>query len=46
VAISKQWHGIAVHHVPVDQCDDCGEQFLDPYAIGMLSAATRKRRAG
>lgn len=46
VNASKQWKGVTVRDVPVDQCDNCGEKFYDPHAIAMLSSASRKRRAG
>jgi len=34
---------LTIEDVPVDQCDRCGEQFFDPEAVSLISAARRGR---
>ena len=36
---------LTVEDVPVDQCANCGEQYFDPEALSLISAARHGHRA-
>jgi YgiT-type zinc finger domain-containing protein len=39
--------GRTVPRIPADECEACGEQFLDPEAMAMIKkSGARKRAAG